>query len=166
MRKVIWIPMLVITVLLYGKVKIGTSPAISRVFNTATTENAKSVLDKYLSDFEFGNRKYRLLLTDDNVTYYYIQEKIGRYSNIGVLFIPKTRKIICQKEKFWTTSVFFDSNGQVDTFARKEGVCTKRSAEKVLTLPGKVDMSEIESLNINFDEKVFIDRKNAEKIFK
>ncbi|RRD39855.1 hypothetical protein EII29_04855 [Leptotrichia sp. OH3620_COT-345] len=166
MRKIIWIPILIIAVSIYGKVKIGSSHFIQRTFTTATTENAKSVLDKYFSDFEFGNRKYRLLLTDDNRTYYYIQEKIGRYSNIGVLFIPKGKRIICQKEKFWITSVFFDSNGQVKTFARKEGICTKKSAERVLTLPGKMDMSEIESLNINFAEKVFIDKKNAEKIFK
>lgn len=168
MRKIIWTMAAIVAVnISYAKIKFkpAVSP-ISRTFTTATTENAKSVLDKYLSDFEFKDKKYRLLTTDDNVTYDYIRGKLGRYSNIGVLFIPKSKRIICQKERYGITSVFFGNGGQVDTITRKDGICTKKSAERVLTLPGRVDMSEIESLSIDFTDKVYIDKKNAEKIFK
>ena len=168
MRKIIWTMAAIAAVnISYAKIKFkpAVSP-ISQTFTTATTENAKSVLDKYLSDFEFKDKKYRLLTTDDNVTYDYIREKLGRYSNIGVLFVPKSKRIICQKERYGITSVFFGNGGQVDTITRKDGICTKKSAERVLTLPGRVDMSEIESLSIDFTDKVYIDKKNAEKIFK
>lgn len=167
MRKFIWILSLLITIhILSGKVKAGTGIYLPRTFETITNESVKSTLDKYFSDFEFGNKKYRILLTDDNTTYDYIHEKLLRYGNIGVLFMPKSKKIVCQKQKYGITSAFFDKNGQVETISRNNTICSKRSVEKVLTLPGKVDMTEIETFNIDFNGKVYIDKKNAEKIFK
>ena len=88
MRKFIWILSLLITIhILPGKVKAGTGIYLPRTFETITNESVKSTLDKYFSDFEFGNKKYRILLTDDNTTYDYIHEKLLRYGNIGVLFM-------------------------------------------------------------------------------
>ena len=58
MRKIIW-TMAAIVAVNISYVKIKFKPAvspISRTFTTATTENAKSVLDKYLSDFEFKDK--------------------------------------------------------------------------------------------------------------
>ena len=141
MKKIIYVLVLLMTFcILYGEKRIVSEVANSGTFTTVTTENVTSILDKYFSDFEFGNKKYRLLITDDNVTYDYIREKTGRYMNIGVLFIPKVRKIMCQKGRFGITSAFFDNKGQVDTLVRNDGICTKRAAEKVLTLPGRIDM--------------------------
>ena len=94
MRKFIWILSLLITIhILPGKVKAGTGIYLSRTFETITNESVKSTLDKYFSDFEFGNKKYRILLTDDNTTYDYIHEKLLRYGNIGVLFMPKSKSM-------------------------------------------------------------------------
>ena len=168
MKKIMYVILVIaMSTTLLGRIKIKPNMTpISRTFTTATTENAKSVLDKFLSDFEFKNKKYRLVTTDDNVTYDYIKSKLWKYDNIGVLFIPKTKKIICQKEKYGITSAFFGAGEQIDTIVRKDGVCTKKSAERALTLPGRVDLSEIESLSIDFTDKVYIDKKNAEKIFK
>ena len=167
MRKIILILSLLIAIhVLPGKVKTSTGIYLPRTFETVTNESVKSTLDKYFSDFEFGSKKYRILLTDDNTTYDYIHEKLLRYGNIGVLFMPKNKKILCQKQKYGITSAFFDKNGQVETILRNNTICSKRSVEKVLTLPGRVDMTEVESFNIDFNEKVYIDKKNAEKIFK
>lgn len=166
MREFIWILLLTVVPILSAKVKSREEIYLPKTFETVTNESVKSALDKYFSEFEFENKKYRILLTDDNTTYDYIHEKLLRYGNIGVLFMPKNKKIVCQKQKYGVTSAFFDKKGQVETILRNNIICSKRTVEKILTLPGKIDMTEIESFNIDFNEKVYIDRKNAEKIFK
>lgn len=167
MKKIIWIIGLFIMIhILEGKGKVKTEIYTSRTFETVTTENVKSSLDKYFSDFEFQNRKFRLLMTDDSAIYDYIRGKLLSYDNIGVLFIPKNKRMVCQKEKFGITSAFFMGAEQADTLIRNNSICTKKAVDKILTLPGKFDMTEVESLHIDFTEKVYIDKKNLEKIFK
>ena len=93
MREFIWILLLTVVPILPAKVKSREEIYLPKTFETVTNESVKSALDKYFSEFEFENKKYRILLTDDNTTYDYIHEKLLRYGNIGVLFMPKNKKI-------------------------------------------------------------------------
>ena len=58
MKKIIYVLVLLMTFcILYGEKRIVSEVANSGTFTTVTTENVTSILDKYFSDFEFGNKK-------------------------------------------------------------------------------------------------------------
>ena len=96
----------------------------------------------------------------------FVREKLPLYRDTAILFLPRSKRIVCVPKENNISEVFLNGEIQIKTTERNGNICTKSPVEKVLVFSSKIDTKEIGKINIDFNGKIFLNEKRSKEFFK
>lgn len=175
-RKTIFFFILLSTLLVPAKLKNTTGLAVKgekvkentdtrKTVEINSNENIRSGREKYFSLIEFKGKIYKVIFIEDFKLYKEMRKQLSKYSDLAILYYPRSRQIICFEKNNYS-DIFFSGEIKVSTTERNNKICTKAAAEKVYSFPDLIDTEEIEKIEISFEGKVFLNERTAKEIFR
>lgn len=178
MKKKIIIMLLILSCFSFSKNKIKntTGLAVKPEFNILNdyrkditpsgTDTISSNREKYFSFLEYSGKKWNTVFIEEMTVFKFVREKLSLYRDTAILFLPRSKRIVCVPKENNISEVFLNGEIQIKTTERNGNICTKSPVEKVLVFSSKIDTKEIGKINIDFNGKIFLNEKRSKEFFK